>query len=377
MENTEINAILNELQNVTTERLNDMQGQMDAIETALGRSQFPGGSSSRGNFTMAAKDHATKFFGWVRKGTSEDELRGLEIQATMTTQDDPNGGFIVPSTLSTELDRVAPDSVAMRRISRVIGGLKGDYKRPFSRGGSTAGWVGEIESRAETSTPELALFQPPWGELYALPKVSQSLLDDAAFSVESWLLDELMIIEEEYEGAAFVNGTGVKQPKGFLQYDTVADASWEWGKLGYVAGGHATLLNNADKLFSLQHSLKPAYRRNGIWLMNDTTFETVRKFKDGAGDYIWRPGLSADAPDTLLGKPVEIDDNVADIGADEYPIAFGDFKRGYLIGDHAVGRRLLRDPYTEKPYVKLYQTKKTFGGVINFQAVKLLKISTT
>jgi HK97 family phage major capsid protein len=315
-----------------------------------------------------------KFEAWARKGADPEGLRSLEVKAGMSTQSDPDGGFMVPEEMDKSLDKLAIDSVAMRRIARVTS-ASGDYKRLLSSGGATGGWVGEEETRDETDTPDLKQFNPPWSELYMLPAVTQVLLDDSAFDLAAWLLDELQDVETSMEGAAFISGNGVKKPKGFLNYDTVANASWEWGKIGYVASGHASLVNNADKLIDLQHALKPLYRRNGTWLMNDTTFATFRKFKDGDGNYLWRPGLIADAPDIFLGKPVEIDDNMPDIGSDVYPVAFGDWKRAYLIGDHKVGRRLLRDPYTTKGKVKFYLTKRVFGGVINHQAIKLMKVS--
>jgi HK97 family phage major capsid protein len=218
----------------------------------------------------------------------------------------------------------------------------------------------------------LTLFNPAWSEFYANPKVSQFLLDQADFDVSAWLLEEISTTEIEYEGAAFISGNGVKKPKGILEYDPVINSSWEWGKLGYVASGISDSIG-ADSLIVLQHALKAGYRRNGIWLMNDTTASVVRRLKDGEGKYLWGGGLLAGEPETLLGKPVEIDDNMPDISAGSFPIAFGDFQRGYMIGDHAVGRRLLRDPYSEKGQVFFYQTKRVFGGVINFQAIKLLK----
>ena len=209
-----------------------------------------------------------------------------------------------------------------------------------------------------------------------LPEVTQALLDDSAFDVSAWLLDELQDVETEMEGAAFVSGSGVKQPKGFLSYDTVANASWEWGKIGYVASGHASLINNVDKLRSLKHALKPAYRQNAIWLMNDTVMELIANFKDGSGNYIWKSGLTEAAPDTLYGLPVVVDDNLPNVGQDAFPIAIADWKRAYLIGDHKVGRRLIRDNVTKKGWVKFYLWKRVFGGVINAQAVKLMKIAT-
>lgn len=376
----EIQALLDNMHSEFRAFRDKNDARIDQIETVLGRRAFPGGGgSSRADGTApsaASREYQDKFLAWARKGTDPDGLRSLEIQAGMSTVSDPDGGFLVPEEMDKEIDRLAPASVAMRRLARKVSG-SGDYKRPISTGGATAGWVGEMEGRTETDTPELKLFNPPWSELYALPEVTQNLLDDSAFDISSWLLDELQEVEEEMEGEAFVRGNGVKKPKGFLDYEAVENASWEWGKVGYIAGGHASLLNDLDKLFSLQHALKPKYRRNGIWLMNDNTFERIRKFKDGEGNYLWRPGLEDGAPDTLLGKPVEIDDNMDDIGAGKFPIAFADWSRAYLIGDHKAGRRLLRDPYTKKGWVKFYLTKRVFGGLINHQAVKLLKIATT
>lgn len=342
---------------------------LDSIEKQLGRRS----TGSSGSSDPAANEHKTAFLGWVRKGL-ESGLAGLELQAGLRTNSDPDGGYGVPEQLDTDIDRVASDEVAMRRIANVIVVESGDYKRPFSRGGAAGGWVGETDDRDETATPSLDLFAPAWQELYALPKVTQKLLDLAAFDVERWLIDELTTTEIELEGAAFITGNGVKQPKGILSYDTVANQNWEPQKVGFVVSGAAAGIT-PDGLIDLQHAAKPVHRRNGTWLMNDLTWAAVRKLKDGDGNYLWRPGLDPDAPDVLLGKPVEIDDNMPSIEADACPVAFGDFKRGYTIGDHAAGRRLLRDPFTLKGWVKFYLVKRTFGGLYNHQAIKLLKVA--
>jgi HK97 family phage major capsid protein len=292
----------------------------------------------------------------------------------MSTLSDPDGGFLVPIEMDKKIERLATDAVAMRRLANVKT-TTGEYKKPISAGGASGGWVAEKGDRDETDTPELKLFAPAMSELYALPEVTQKLLDMSDFDVAEWLIEEINDVFVSMEGAAFITGNAVGKPKGILAYDTVANASWEWGKIGYVAGGNASLLNDVDALIDLQHALKPVYRRNGIWLMNDTTLSVVRKLKDGDGNYIWRPGLTDGAPDMLLGKPVEVDDNMPDIGADAYPIAFADFKRAYTIVDHKAGIRLLRDPYTKKGYVKFYTTKRVAGGVSNHQAIKLLKIT--
>ncbi|MFA5706904.1 MAG: phage major capsid protein, partial [Candidatus Neomarinimicrobiota bacterium] len=178
----------------------------------------------------------------------------------------------------------------------------------------------------------------------------------------------------EEESEAFISGSGVEQPKGIAAYTMVANASYAWGKVGYIAGGHASLLNNADKLIDLQHALKSVYRNGAVWLMADSTLNAIRKLKDGEGNYLWRPGLAENALDTLLGKPIEIDDNVDAIGANKYPIFFGNFKRAYLIVDR-LGTRVLRDPFTAKPYVAFYTTKRVGGGIVMYEAIKALKIA--
>lgn len=352
--------------------------RIDAIETGIARGEFQGGGSSRGNgvSSFAAREHGEKFLAWARKGSDPEGLRGLEIQAGLSTLSDPDGGYLIPIELEKSIERLALDSLAMRRIAR-IKKTTGEYKKPLSTGGTGGGWVAEKQERTETDTPELTLFSPPMSEMYALPEVTQKLLDMSDFDVAEWLIEEINDVLNSLEGTAFITGDGVGKPKGIIDPNLmVANASWEYGKTGYIAGGHASLLNNADTLKSLKRAVKPVYRKNGVWLMNDTTAEVISNFKDGNGNYVWKDGLTEDAPDTLLGRPVEIDDNMPDIGANTYPIAFGDFKRAYTIVDHSTGIRLLRDPYTKKGFVKFYVTKRVAGGISNYQALKFLKIAT-
>jgi len=358
-------------------KLGDVSSQLEAIETAVARGNFRGGGGSGdGGFTSAAsKEHKTAFLAWARRGGNESDLRSLEVKANLSTLSDPDGGFLVPIEIEKNIERLALASVAMRRIARIVTS-KGEYTKPLSKGGATGGWVAEKAARPETDTPSLQLFSPAMHEIYAMPSVTQKLLDMSDFDVENWLLEEINDVFVTTEGTGFITGSGVSRVKGIIDDALmIANASWTYGHTGYIAGGHASLLNNADKLFELQHALKPAYRQNGTWLMNDTTLEVVRKFKDGDGNYIWRPGLLENAPDILLGKPVEIDDNMPDIGADAYPIAFGDFKRAYTIVDHVSGTRLLRDPYTTKGFVNIYVTKRLAAGISNYEALKFLKIA--
>ena len=351
--------------------------RIDEIETMLGRGAFGGASSLGGNvnFSPVAKEHKEKFLSWVRSGADPEGLRNLEIQASLSTLDDTEGGFLTAEEIEKNIERLSTDAVAMRRLATVVKS-KGEYKKPLSKGSAGGGWVTEKGSRDETDTPDLTLFSPPMQEIYAMPAVTQKLLDMSEFDVEAWLTEEISDVFIETEGEGFITGNGVSRVKGIIDDSLmVANASWEYGKTGWIAGGHASLLSDADKLTDLQHSLKPVYRKNGTWLMNDATFAVIRKMKNGEGDYLWRAGLEAGAPEILLGKPVEIDDNMPDIGADAYPIAFGDFKRAYRIIDHVNGIRMLRDPYSSKGYVLFYTIGRLAAGISNYEAIKFMKIA--
>jgi len=351
--------------------------KLNEIETVLGRGAFGGASSLGGNvnFSPVAKEHKEKFLSWVRSGADPEGLRNLEIQASLSTLDDTEGGFLTAEEIEKNIERLSTDAVAMRRLATVVKS-KAEYKKPLSKGGAGGGWVTEKGSRDETDTPDLTLFSPPMQEIYAMPAVTQKLLDMSEFDVEAWLTEEISDVFIETEGEGFITGNGVSRVKGIIDDSLmVANASWEYGKTGWIAGGHASLLSDADKLTDLQHSLKPVYRKNGTWLMNDATFAVIRKMKNGEGDYLWRQGLEAGAPEILLGKPVEIDDNMPDIGADAYPIAFGDFKRAYRIIDHVNGIRMLRDPYSSKGYVLFYTIGRLAAGISNYEAIKFMKIA--
>lgn len=348
-----------------------MKKQLETLETVAGRGAFGGGTSE---LDQAKAEYKAGFEKWFRKGV-EGNLAQLAVQASASTLDDTAGGFTVPEEMAATIDRIAGVSSAMRRLASVITIGTDTYKKLVSKGGATSGWVGEKGARAETDTPTLAEIAINTKEIYAMPAATQTLLDDSSVDIAAWLGNEVAIEFAEEEGAAFIKGDGVSKPKGLEAYATVANASYAWGKIGYIASGAASTFTNADKLFDLQHALKPIYRNGAAFLMNDNTLLHIRKFKDGEGNYLWRPGLLEGAPDTLLGKPVEIDDNVADIGADAYPIYFANFKRAYLIIDR-LGIRVLRDPYSSKPYILFYTTKRVGGGIVMYEAIKTLKVAT-
>lgn len=357
--------------NADIAQLSALKKQLDTLETVVAQGQFPGGGKNELDRVKAQhKDAFAKFF---RKG-AEGGLRDLEVQAGLSTLSDPDGGFLVPEDYEQAIDRVALSVSAMRRLATVRTIGTDTFKKLVNQGGASAGWVGEKGARAETNTPTLTEIAINTKEIYAMPAATQTLLDDSRVDIAGWLADEVSIEFSEQESEAFIHGNGVEQPKGIAAYTMTPNSSYVWGKVGYITSGNASLVNDLDKLIDLQHSLKPVYRNGAAWLMNDATLATIRKMKDGDGNYIWVPGLKDGAPDTLLGKPVEIDDNVDDIGAGKYPIFFANFKRAYLIIDRQ-GVRVLRDPYTSKPYVLFYTTKRVGGGIVMYEAIKALKVS--
>lgn len=354
--------------------ISKLQKALDDLNAFKAAVEIGGGAGDA--IDPAAKEHSQAFNKWFRKGV-DNGLSELEVKASLTTQSDPDGGFLVPKEVESTIDRVLGTVSTMRQLATVMPIGTDTYQKFVSMGGANAGWVGEEESRPETGTPTLRDIIITVMEMYANPFTTQKMLDDGIVDIAAWLADEVQITFSELEGAAFVSGNGVKKPRGILAYDTVANASWAWGKLGFtVSGGAASFAATApaDALIDVHYSLKQGMRNGASWLMSDPTMGTVRKMKDGDGNYLWAaPNATAEVP-TILGKPVYTDDNMPAIGAGTFPIAFGDFRRGYMIADR-IGIRVLRDPYTNKPKVGFYTTKRVGGGVTNFEAIKLLKIA--
>jgi HK97 family phage major capsid protein len=363
---------------ITAEQVEKINGDLTTLTKELEKLQAEAAANKLGGGASAspeAKAHADAFNLLFRKGNEPANMRELEVKAGLTTQSDPDGGFLVPSETEKTIDRVLGTVSAIRGLSRVINISSGEYKKLVNMGGAGSGWAGEEDARPETATPKLREIAIAAMELYANPASTQTALDDASFDVAAWLADEVSIAFAEAEGAAFVAGDGVKKPRGFLQYGTVANASYTWGKLGFIATGNAAGFassNPADNLVDLYYGLKAGYRTGAAFVTSDAVLGTIRKFKDGQGNYLFQaPTTEAGVP-TLLGKPVVTDDNMPALGSNAFPVAFGNFKRGYLIVDR-LGIRILRDPYTNKPYVMFYTTKRVGGGVVNFEALKLLK----
>jgi len=352
-----------------------MKRQLEAVETAVARGVLPGGGRSEIDGVKA--EHRAAFEKWFRKGGEVQlaAVRQLQIQAGLSTLSDPDGGYLIaPPEFDQAIDRVAGTLSAMRRLCTVRTIGTDTYKKLVNQGGSTSGWVAEKETRAETDTPVLKEIAINQKEVYAMPGCTQVSLDDSVIDLASWLADEVTVEFAEEEGDAFINGNGVEKPHGIAAYSFVADSSYAFGKVGYVASGHASLINNVDKLMDVTTALKSIYLNGASWLMTRATMGKIRQLKNGEGDYIWRAGLEAGAPNTLFGYPVDTDDNLDAIGAGKYPVFFANWKRAYLILDR-LGIRILRDPYTSKGNVLFYTTKRVGGGIVMYEAIKCLKVS--
>ena len=323
----------------------------------------------------ASREHKSAFDAYVRGGETS-ALRQLETKA-MSAGSNPDGGYLVPVELEREIGQRLAAISPIRAISSVREISGSVYKKPFMTAGPATGWVGETDARTQTTSPTLDALSFPAMELYAMPAATATLLDDSAVNIDEWIASEVELTFAVQEGAAFVNGDGTNQPKGFLQYTTVANSSWSWGNLGYIASGAAGAFaasNPSDALIDLIYALKAGYRQNGNFVMNRKTQAAIRKFKDSGGAYLWQPPAQAGGRASLMTFPLIEAEDMPDIGANALSIAFGDFRRGYLIVDR-VGVRVLRDPYSAKPYVLFYTTKRVGGGVQDFDAIKLMKFA--
>ena len=353
-----------------------LQGNLDRLYLTANR---PSVAGVHRDDPDAAEHKAAFFDRFVRKGV-ETGLQALEAKA-LSTGTDADGGYAVPEALDRLIEKLLVEASPIRAVSNVVQIGTSNYKKLVNLGGATSGWVGEGDARAETDTPSFQEVAPPLGEIYANPAATQAMLDDAFFNVEDWLAEELTSEFATQEGAAFVNGNGTNKPKGFLTYMTTSEADGvrAFGSLQHVITGVAggwPVSDPTDTLLDLVYSLRAGYRANAVFVMNTNLVAEIRKFKDGEGNYLWRPGLADGQPASLLGyRAIEAAD-MPDRAASSLSVAFGNFERGYTITDR-MATRILRDPFTNKPFVHFYATKRVGGGVVNSEAIKLLKFSAT
>ncbi|WP_310620736.1 phage major capsid protein [Flexibacterium corallicola] len=351
--------------------LDEKMRKLDAL--ALKQQRPDLGHSFEPAKALENTEHKSAFESYMRKG-DESRLLTLERKA-MSVGVAGDGGYMVPEEVETQiLDRLVAAS-PMRGIAGNLQVSGNSFRKLVSQSGPTAGWVGESDVRPETASSVLADLSFQTMELYAMPAASQTLLDDAAINVDEWIALEVEGAFAEQESAAFVLGDGASQPKGLLSYSVVDQSSWSWGNVGRVktgVSGDFAASDPADALIDLIYSVKSKYRQNGRFVLNRNTQANLRKLKDAQGNYLWQPPAATGLDASLLGFPITELEEMPDMAADAYPLAFGDFKKGYLVVDR-MGVRVLRDPYTAKPNVLFYTTKRVGGGIQDFDAVKLLQ----
>jgi HK97 family phage major capsid protein len=317
-------------------------------------------------------DYKTAFDTFLRKG---EELMGPDERKALSVGTDPDGGYVVNPDLSGRIVMKVFETSPMRAFASIQVISSDALEGLFDLNEASSGWVGETDSRAETNTPQLGKWRIPAHELYAKPKATQKLLDDASINMEAWLASKVAEKFARDEANAFVVGNGVNKPRGFLTYSsgTTLPGTIERFDTG-VNGAFAAAPNGGDVLINALYGLKQQYRANATWFMNRATLKLTRKLKDSDGAYLWSPGIAAGQPASLLGYPVASFEDMPDPATDSLSIAVGDMREAYQIVDR-LGIRTLRDPYSAKPYVEFYTTKRVGGDVVNFEAIKLIEFT--
>lgn len=369
------------------DRINDQVTDLDrAMRTMNERLALAAraGEMNTSSQTPEQREHNAAFTNYVRKGVDAG-LGDLAVKAALKTDSNTDGGYTVPEELDRQITRVATSRNGLRAVAgqTTIGAAA--YEKLHNIGGASAGWTSERGARSTTNTPQLVKISIPAAEMYAMPAATQTMLDDSFINIDAWLAQEVAIAMADLEGAAFWTGDGVDKPRGMHSYtfaaSTIASPS-AWERVGYTPSGAsgafvAAASGPADKLLDLVYSLKVNYRTGASFIMNDHGIAETRKLKDGQGNYLLEPKINATGANfSLLGYDVTPDDNAPAIAANSYSIGFGDWARFYKVVDR-MGARIIRDPFSSKPYVLFYTTKRVGGGVEDFHAAKFLKFATS
>jgi HK97 family phage major capsid protein len=346
----------------------EIKERLEKAETAIQRAHKGDPGEGGGEEAAETKEYKTALDLYFRRGAT-DGLAALE-QKALSVGSDPDGGYLVTPEVSNEIVSGITETTPMRQVARVRTINSSAWKQPKKTSGATSGgWVGEEESRSETGGPKVGMMTITAHEQYAAPRASQSLLDDSATNVEQFIGEEVVEAFMLIENTSFISGNGVKKPRGILTYT----AGTGDGQIEQVDSGSAAALL-ANGLIDLQDALKEPYQPTASWMMRRTTVSAIRKLKGSDGQYMWQPGLGKGVPDVLLGNPIVRGSDMPAVAANALAIAYGDFRRAYTIVDR-VGIRVLRDPFTAKPFVEFYTTKRTGGDVVLFEAIKIQKVA--
>ena len=390
---TDLDAKLAKMDKEMSE-LSETKSRLERVETRLARpGAFSGGSGRDERESEEELAYRQAMARWMRSGSQNDtEVRQAakaleakmspeerELRATQVTTGTPAaGGFALPEIIERNILRIGLDVSPMRQIATVRTVGSPDYKELIDLNGAAFEWLGEGDPRNQTNTPDLYEVAPTFGMASAKPQATEESLNDLFFNVEDWLQTSGGEAIGQGEGAAFVAGNGIKKPTGFLAGPApvaTADNARAFGTLQYTASGQAGALpTNLDLLYNLIYSLRARYRANARWTSNRATLADLRKYKDSTGQYLWQPSLQQGQPEMFMGYPITEMEDMPIVAANSFPVAFGDFKEGYLICD-LVGMRITRDEITTPGFVKFYIRRRVGGKLRNTQAIKLLKIA--
>ena len=358
--------LYNEHLNNISMALDNYKSRLDTIETVYNRPLL--GDDINIKSTASHSEYSKAFRNYLRKGM-DGGLEALQTKA-LSVGSDPDGGYLVTPHMSSKIVQSIFETSPMRQLASVETISSDALELIDDHDQAAAGWTSETGAITETSSPTLAKRNIPTHELYAQPKATQKLVDDSAIDIESWLSGKIADIFSRKENTAFVSGSGVGQPRGILTYASGTN----WGQIQQVTSGSSGAVT-ADAIINLFYSLKDTYSKRANFLMNRTVVQSVRLLKQATtNQYMWQPGLAAGAPDTLMGIPVHMAADMPVAASNSLSIAVGDFQAAYQIVDRK-GINILRDPFTEKPFVKFYATKRVGGDVVNFEAIKLMKLA--
>ncbi|MDP1974965.1 MAG: phage major capsid protein [Alphaproteobacteria bacterium] len=348
--------------NKLNDAIDSLEGKMGEIKTAMQRPMRMGFDAKN------QTPHEATFMNYLKKGIDT----GLETKA-LSVGSEPDGGYLVPRETFGRIIKTLSHQSAMRKLANCVTVSSDSLDLLADKDEFGAGWVAETAQRDETDTAKLAKIRIPVHEQYAEPRITQKLLDDANINVEEWLIQKIVEKMGKVEEQSFIRGDGNGCPRGILSYEDGMD----WGQIKRFKTGVDGGFNDdhaADILYEALYGLESGYLQGASWLLSRSTLARIRKMKDNEGHYLWQPSMVQGEPSTLLGHPIHMSDAMPNIANDALPIAFGNFKEAYTIVDR-FNVRILRDPFTAKPYVKFYTTKRVGGDVTNFKAIKLIQTS--
>jgi HK97 family phage major capsid protein len=357
-------ALHDEAINKVNARLDELADKTKAFEAAAARESKAGIGETEVKDTAGSAEYKQAMISYLRKGDEELLKKALSVNS------DPDGGYTVTPTMSNQIIKSLLEISPMRQLASVETISTDAYEFLLDGGTFSGGWAGEAETRNNTDNSQFGKGRIDVHEIYAQPTATQKLIDDSAVDIEAWTSAKVSEYFSKTENTAFISGNGVGQPRGILSY---ASGTTFGSQIEQVNSGNSSALT-ADGLISLFYALKSVYAPNASFLMSRSSIKAVRLLKDGQNNYLWQPSYQAGRPDTLLGAPVLEATDMPTVAANALAVAFGDFRQAYKIIDR-VGIRILRDPFTSKPFVKFYTTKRVGGAVVNTEALKIQKVA--